>query len=85
MSRHFPVIRNYREPGPRSVPWEIVEGHERQAHLNHGQSLERLAERSGLCPQELWCIVHDVPWRDRCSPEEAEAWLAAVSPVEVRQ
>lgn len=36
-----------------------MEGHREQAMNNHSQTLERLAERGGLSPKELWCVVHD--------------------------
>lgn len=48
---------------PRSVPWSLVEPHARQAHANHGQSLETLAARHGLSPLELIAVLTDVPFR----------------------
>ncbi len=43
---------------PRSVPWSFVEPHREQIEKNHcGQTLERLVERWGLSPYELWCGV----------------------------
>jgi hypothetical protein len=48
---------------PRSVPWEMVAPHEAQAQYNHGQTLERLAERGGLSPMELACVLADHHWR----------------------
>lgn len=52
----FPIM-----DGP-SVPWEIMMPHEAQAQRNHGQSLQRLAERGGLGAGEAWCVVQDMHW-----------------------
>lgn len=49
--------------GP-SVPWEVMTPHEKQAQRNHGQTLERLAERGGLACSEAYCIVNDISWRE---------------------
>jgi len=43
---------------PRSVPWDLVEKFREQAELNHGQTLELLAARGGLAPEELWLAAH---------------------------
>ena len=47
----------------KAIPWELIEAHEDQAQHNHGQTLNRLAERGGLGPSEAWAIINDVPWR----------------------
>jgi hypothetical protein len=45
--------------------------HERQAHANHGHSLEHLAQRGGLSPYELLAVLLDQPfWRCKL-PEPA--------------
>lgn len=55
-------IATYERLGcPRSVPWDIVEPHEEQAQKNHGQTLQRLAERGGLSPAELVALLQDRP------------------------
>lgn len=68
--RRFPVILPWfslrtgrvpseeRETWPRSVPWSFVEVFREQAERNHGQTLERLAERGGLAPDEMWHAAH---------------------------
>jgi len=70
---------------PRSVPWDLVKDHERQAQSNHSQSLTRLAERGGLSPKELWCVVHDKQFYDQESRAMTEAlaieWLRSVEGV----
>lgn len=43
---------------PASVPWAYAERFREQAQRNHGQTLERLAERGGLSPEEIWLAAH---------------------------
>ena len=65
--RTFPVLFGYhpereewRAAGcPRSVPWPFLEPHEARARTNHSQTLERLAQRGGLGPEEVLAIVRD--------------------------
>jgi hypothetical protein len=64
MSRKFPVLMSYQKrrafPNcPCDVPWAMLEKHEPQALRNHDQSLEQLASRGGLAPQEMLDILHD--------------------------
>lgn len=45
------------------IPWELLLPHAEQAIANHGgQTLERLAERGGLCYSEAVAILTDQPW-----------------------
>ena len=46
----------------RSIPWEMIKSHEKQARANHGQSLKKLAERGGLCVTEAVAILNDRGW-----------------------
>ena len=72
--RRFPVLlsQHTREETdllkrlgcPRSVPWSLLAPHEEQALRNHDQTLQRLAERGGLCPKEMVAVLTDRPWRD---------------------
>lgn len=48
---------------PKSIPMELVEPYRDQAYRNHGQTLERLAERGGLSPKELYCLMKGVSLR----------------------
>jgi hypothetical protein len=48
---------------PLDVPWSLVAPHEEQALRNHGQTLERLAERGGLSPAELVAVLEDQRWK----------------------
>lgn len=67
-ARRFPVLRgqsdlsrDVRARWPRSVPWSFVEAFREQAEANHDQTLERLAERGGLAPDEMWLAAHGQP------------------------
>jgi hypothetical protein len=77
--------RRNHTPYPRSVPWDLVKDHEEQAYSNHSQTLTRLAERGGLSPKELWCVVHDKRWHDPESRDMTEAkaieWLRSLGDV----
>ena len=60
--KRFPVLtsskfRTWMTGLPVSVPWEFVELFRKQAELNHGQTLEQLAER-GLSPEEMWLAAN---------------------------
>jgi hypothetical protein len=62
--RRFPLLRDWRrnrDESIQSVPWAMLEPHEDQAQRNHGQSLERLAERGGLGVCEMLFILDNKP------------------------
>src|ERR1700677_5152883 len=42
-----------------SVPWQMILPHEKQALLNHYQTLRRLHERGGLSPGEAVAVLED--------------------------
>lgn len=69
----FPVLQSNE-----NVPWAFVAPHERQAQLNHGQSLKRLAERGGLSWCELLFVIEDRDWNDMTEFEDERAARAAV-------
>lgn len=81
--RRFPVIREKITNVPRSVPWKFVERFRRQAEENHDQTLERLAERGGLSPEEMWYAAHGQRLRVRVDAEVAAQWLVkAIDPTQ---
>jgi len=51
-------IRSKDRWAPGWLPWRVVEAWREQAEYNHSQTLERLHERGGLSPAELWCAAH---------------------------
>lgn len=60
--RAFPVITPERwgDECPRFIRWDAL--NEEWAQNNHGQSLERLAERGGLDPTEIVANMDKRPW-----------------------
>jgi hypothetical protein len=68
-----------RDRWPAALPWALVEPLRAQAERNHGQTLERLNERGGLAPQELWCAAHGKRLRDTIDEAAAGEWLIAVA------
>lgn len=60
-TRWFPVMGKRVAEWMMPIPWSVVAPHEEWAQRNHSQSLERLAERGGLTPHELVCLIEDKP------------------------
>jgi len=61
----------------------MIEPHAKQAELNHYQSLNRLAERGGLCWSEALAVLSDRKWAptdpgDRTEPKARAAVEALV-------
>lgn len=54
LERKFPILSTSVD-----IPWIIMELHNKQAWANHGQSLERLAERGGLGWGEALAVLED--------------------------
>lgn len=81
MSRQFPIMdeedARRRVPLKWQVPWALLAPHERQALSNHGQTLERLAERGGLGPSEALAVIEGRRWR-KMEVTEARAKLRAL-------
>lgn len=44
------------------IPFAMIERHEAQALRNHGQTLERLAQRGGLAASEAVAIMKGLRW-----------------------
>ncbi len=58
----FPVL----QPGHQQeyIPYNIIAPHEAQAMKNHGQTLQRLAERGGLCWSEIFAVLANKTWME---------------------
>ena len=52
----FPIMSGKYLKG---IPWSMIAPHEAQAQRNHQQSLERLAQRGGLSPDEALVVIED--------------------------
>lgn len=69
------------------IPWAMIAPHERQAQSNHGQSLERLAQRGGLAPCEALDIMAGHRWATTLPGVDADTrlinkvreWRAAIA------
>lgn len=68
-ARQFPLL------GGGSIPWAMIEPHEKQALCNHSQTLQRLAKRGGLSPAEAVCVLLDKHWIDKPVKEGSVAIL----------
>lgn len=42
-----------------TIPWEVIAPHEKQAQINHYQTLTRIAERGGLSWSEALAVLED--------------------------
>lgn len=79
--RRFPVLNQQRghprdhKTMPRSVPWDFAEKFRDQAQQNHGQTLERLAERGGLAPEEMWLAAAGHGLKIQIDEQVAIDWL----------
>lgn len=90
--RHFPVQSDYRLPKserdalPASLPWHVVEQWREQIEANHEQTLERLCERGGLSPRELYLGAYRLSLRMIRSTDERSAarWLIAIASAAAR-
>lgn len=79
LNQQYNVPREKRLMFPASVPWAFAETFRKQAQRNHSQTLERLAERGGLSPDEMWLAAHGQRFQDRApSTEECLVWLQKV-------
>lgn len=66
----FPVLN--APPGcATTVPFEALS--ELSARINHSQSLQRLAERGGLSPKEIWLNINhmNIIYHDNITTEDA--------------
>lgn len=73
--RMFPIM----EKPPFSIPWSVLQPHEKQAIHNHGQTLKRLAERGGLCASEAIDVLTGQKWATcKLSGADATAKLLSI-------
>lgn len=69
------------------IPWALIAPHENQAQRNHGQSLERLAQRGGLAACEAIDIIEGRGWgsskpcieNERYLINKVREWRAAIA------
>lgn len=81
LNNHFPIHPEDRRlvaGCPDWFPWDLLKKHEAQAEATHSQTLARLAERGGLCLQEIWCVMHDKRWSPAPTMDIALAYCKEV-------
>jgi hypothetical protein len=80
------VFRVADRPGYHTsgIPWEMIASHEKQARINHGQSIQRLHDRGGLAWGEALAVLEDRPWKSEPMEKSKAAimdlvavWLAS--------
>lgn len=83
--RMFPVMPRFGSGGGVAyVPWALVAPHEKQATLNHYQTLERLATRGGLAPCELLAVLEGRKWKPMDAEESWRGIIAKMMAPQVR-
>ena len=75
----FPIM------GGPSIPWRMIAPHDGQAKINHDQTLERLAERGGLSPEEAIAVLDDLKYRASMWSVEPNAGAGARAELERRR
>lgn len=56
MENKFPIL----DSKPKEyIPLDVIKPHEKQALINHNQTLKRLSERGGLDWIEVLCVLED--------------------------
>lgn len=81
-NRTFPIHSCDRRGlplAPQSIPYWIVEQHERQALRNHSQTVQRLKERQGCSWRELLAILTDRSFHDVPVMSDSAAMVEVVS------
>lgn len=58
--KRYPI--QYKNKG-EYIPFEMMLEHEEQCYKNHGQSVQRLAERCGTSYLETYYILNDSPFK----------------------
>lgn len=77
-TKFFPVLLSNEDlkrfpDVPRFIPWSELQPFEDQAVYNHSQDLEQLASRGGLCPVEIYYVMHRQRWRGVNTVDEKTA------------
>lgn len=74
--KDFPILNSKIEP--KTIPAMHVYLHADQCERNHRQSVNRLAERSGLSWCELFAVLHNMPWRSMNEQEARDGCIAVI-------
>lgn len=82
MENKFPILGSKPK---EYIPLDIVKLHEKQAIINHSQTLERLAERGGLGWVELLYVLKDERYDYKAQISEAEARLKVLEIIDLQK
>ena len=74
MDEEFPILKS----NGVTIPWKSIAPHEKQALINHGQSLEKLASRGGLSWCEALAVLQDSKFIAMSEEEAKEKVLALI-------
>ena len=72
MDEEFPILKS----NGVTIPWKSIAPHEKQALINHGQSLEKHASRGGLSWCEALAVLQDSKFIAMPEEEAKEKVLA---------
>lgn len=75
MSRQFPILG--RTGSVKFIKWDML--NEEWAQKNHSQSLARLAERGGLCWEEVYCNYYKLPYTRVIDPKLWKEMVDSIS------
>jgi hypothetical protein len=75
MENRFPILDS-RTKG--HIPLTLIKLHEKQAILNHAQTIERLAERGGLSWIEALCVLEDRKYDYNITELDAKAKVTSI-------
>ena len=76
LEARFPVMK----PPPGCTAWVRLDAlDEAWAQRVHGQTLKRLAERGGLCPEEIMWNMKRLKWGHKVSRDEAVAMTNGIA------
>ncbi len=78
--REFPMHSTSRREGYAPLIWSTVEMWRKRIESNHGQTLERLAERGGLAVCELYCAAHDLSCIPLPDKKLVDEWMKSTPP-----
>lgn len=70
METEFPILGSKPK---EYIPLDVIKPHEKQAIINHMQTLERLASRGGLSWVEMLFVLKDEPYNNKTQLSEMSA------------
>ncbi len=76
----FPILNARKFGLPVTIPMSLITPHAVRIGLNHGgQTVERIAERGGLSPREIYAAINDLRLSESLKISEKEAVIFILS------